>query len=190
MSSPGIFVIEGDWYGDDTTMAPLVDLLRQGLNRKVNVQHRRVETREALAQNLRCWRRTSRFPLLLLAMHGRPGVLFVDQSRRRRDAVELTALADMIGEGCGGRVVHFSACSTFAVRRRCMVDFLRRTGMVAATGFATDVSWLRSAAFELLVLAEILRRRVTLRNARRMADVLRTETPSLRRELGFRCITR
>jgi hypothetical protein len=186
----GIFCIETDWWGDynRTTVKPLLELVGNGMVPTVEYVHRDVATREELAHHLRRWRRTRRFPVLFLVCHGAPGLLYLDHRQRRSDAVSLDELGQMIGPGCSGRIVHFGACSTLGIDIRRITRFLRHTGVTAVTGFQKDVDFLRSATFELLLLAAVLRYRVTRRGARRMEQVLRTEVPSLRRELAFRMV--
>ena len=185
----GIFCLEGDWNRDfnrSWSVRPILDILRHGMERKVAIVHRNVATRAELAHYLRRWKRTRTYGLLYLGFHGDPGVLYLDD--RHHDIVTLEDVASMLGAGLAGRLVHFGSCSTFAVDRRRVTRFLRRTGLTAATGFATDLPWLRSLSFELLMLSTLVERRVTLRNARRVRLQLRKDVPSLRREVAFRMV--
>jgi len=186
----GVLCLEGDWYGveEDSTVKPLLELLRYGIPRRLPMLHRAIATREELAFHLRRWRRARRYRLLFLGFHGDPGVVYLDS--KQRQVVTLDDLAVMIGRGHSGRLVHFSACSTLAVDRRHINRFVRRTGVLGVTGFAADVDWLRSAAFELLILSKLLRFSPSLRGVRRAERALMKEAPALRRELAFRFVTR
>jgi hypothetical protein len=189
----GVFALEAEWTFDDfgrSTIRPMLDLLGHGVDGKLNVVHRDVATREELAYYLRRWARCGerRFPVLYLGCHGDPGVVYLGDNGRRTVAVTLDEIAEMIGPGLCGRHVHFGCCSTLAVDRRHLTRFLRRTGIIAATGFQREVDWLRSTAFELLMLPTILRYSRTRRGARRMAAALNREAGHLRRELGFRVV--
>jgi hypothetical protein len=187
----GIFCLEGDWYGDhnrSTTVRPLLDLIGQGMRTKLDFVHRDVATREEFVHYVKRWRRATRYGLLYLAFHGDPGRLFLGHRQRDRDALTLDEIADIIGPGVSGRVVHFGSCSTFACDRRHIQRFLRRTGVTAATGFAADLDWFRSTVFELLVLSALVERHVTRRSARRLEKELRREAPNLRREFAFRMV--
>lgn len=155
---------------------------------KLHFVHRDVATREEFAHYIRRWQRATRYGLLYLAFHGDPGRLYLGHRLRDRDAVSLDEIADMIGPGLGGRVVHFGSCSTFAVDRRDIQRFPRRTGLTAATGFAAELDWFRSTVFDLLVLSAMVERRVPLQRARRLAHELRREAPNLRREFAFRMV--
>jgi hypothetical protein len=191
MVSSGIFAIETtQWWRslrDRSTVRPILDLISHGTEGGVDYVHRQVATPEELRHHVRRWRRT-RFPILFLAMHGRAGVIFLDNRKRTRNCIDLDGLAEMLGDGLAGRIVHFGCCSTLDIDKRNITRFLRRTGVTAATGFASDLDWLRSGAFELLVLSTLLRYRVNLRGARRMEQVLMREVPCLRRELAFRMV--
>jgi hypothetical protein len=191
----GVFVLEAEWvYGDfgRFTIRPMLDLLAHGVDGKLNVVHRDVATREELAHYLQRWARCGerRFPVLYIACHGDPGVVYLGDNGRRTEAVTLDELAEMIGPGLSGRHVHFGCCSTLAVDRRHLTRFLRSTGITSASGFVTEVDWLRSTAFELLILPTVLRYSRTRRGAQRMAAALHKEAGPLRRELGFRVVLR
>jgi hypothetical protein len=67
---------------------------------------------------------------------------------------------------------------------------LKSTGVVAVTGFREDVEWMKSSAFEVLIFDALLRHRLTVGGAHRMAQTLEREVPYLRRELNFRMVVR
>ena len=96
----------------------------------------------------------------------------------------------MMGRRCRGRIVHFGACSTLDIDRRHVQRFLRHTATIAATGFKRDLDWLTSSAAELLIMATLLRYRLTMDGVRRMERALRRETPHLQRQLAFRMVVR
>ena len=191
---PGIFCIEtSDWwgsYGDTSSVRPVLDLLAGGIDPKPNVVHRSVATREELRHYLGRWRRTRRFPILWLAFHGAPGVVYLDDRGRKSHTLTLDDIATMIGPRLSERLIHLGSCSTLNIDRRRITRFLRRTGMVAATGFRRDLDWLTSSALECVILSTLLRYRLTLDGARRMERALRREATYLRRQLAFRIVLR
>jgi hypothetical protein len=190
----GVFALEAEWTYNDfgrSTVRPMLDLLGHGVDGKLNIAHRDVATREELAHYLGRWAKQSerRFPLLYLGCHGDPGVLYLgDGSRSECESVTLDDLAEMLGPNCKGRIVHFGCCGTLGVDKRRIGRFLRRTGVLAVTGFVDEVDWLRSTAFELLILPTVLRYSRTRKGARRMAAAVHREAGPLRRELGFRVV--
>ncbi len=56
---------------------------------------------------------------------------------------------------CANRFIMFSSCSTLRIDRRALRRFLERTQAMAVCGYRVDVNWLRSTAFELLLLSQI-----------------------------------
>ena len=56
---------------------------------------------------------------------------------------------------CTNRFIMFSSCSTMRIDRRVLRRFLDRTEAMAVCGYRVDVNWLRSTAFELLLLSQI-----------------------------------
>jgi hypothetical protein len=194
MVQPGIFCIEtADWWGnyETSSVKAILELLGHGVDPKPNFVHRSAATREELRHHLGRWRRTRRFPILWLAFHGAPGrIHLADVGRRRTPTVTLDDMSEMMGRRCRGRLVHFGACSTLNIDKRHISRFLRTTGVMAATGFRKDLDWLTSSAGELLIMATLLRYRLTLDGVRRMDRALRREAPHLQRQLAFRMVVR
>ncbi len=188
----GVFCVETNWFGydDRSSVKPLLDVVRNAMDRAPRVVHRGFSTREELAFHLRGWRRSPRLSVLFVAAHGDPARIYVNHRRRESDAVSLDELAELLGTGCSDRIIHFGSCSTLRTDLRQIKRFIKRTGVLGVTGFTSDIDWLRSAMLELAIISTLLRYRPTLRGARRMAAALKHENRDLRRELGFRCITR
>ena len=59
----------------------------------------------------------------------------------------------MNNDGC---IVHFGSCSSHRARDRDFEDFRKRTGFVAVSGYSRDVDWIKSFAFDLLYLDQIV----------------------------------
>ena len=189
----GIFCLEGDWWNDfnrKSTVKPVLKLLSQGTDGPVDFVHRDVATREELAHYLSRWaqRGMKRYPILYLAFHGEPNTLFVGDQRRKGHAVTLDELADLLGNKLAGRIVHFGSCSTLGLDKRHVTRFLKKTNALAATGFRTDVPWLKSSAFEVLMFEALLRHKLTPAGARKMDRELAREVGYLRREFKFRMV--
>lgn len=190
----GVFCIEGDWYGDENrsaTVRPLLDLLSLEAHANVECVYRNAATREELAHQLRRWGAQTTARVLYLAFHGAPGKIYLGEDRRADEAVSLRQIAAMMGSGLAGRSVHFGSCRTLSVDRRVVVrDLLVTTGLTAATGFASNLCWINSAPFDLLLLSLLVERRATVENLRRVERVLRAQMHGLRRELAFKIVTR
>lgn len=186
----GIFCLEGHWEGvkDETTVEPMLTLLRTLAGYKVPYRHYDVGTFAELDLYLSKWRSASfsNFPILYLGFHGEAGKLHVQEGRNSAP-ITLEDLAARLEGACRGRVVHLGACGTVAVHGRRLKGFLTQTGALAVCGYTTPVYWLESAAFETLVLGGL--QRVSFRRAssmRKFDQALRQQAPGLYKRLGFR----
>ncbi|MDP2955750.1 MAG: hypothetical protein Q8N53_04960 [Longimicrobiales bacterium] len=191
----GIFCLEDDWWKDfnrTSTVQPILSLISQGVLMDVPHVHRDVGTVEELAYYLRRWSQagSSQYGILYLAFHGRQGAIFVGDRRRKNAEVTLDDLAEMLGEGLTGRIVHFGSCQTMGVDKRHIRRFLKHTGLVAATGFKSQVDWLSSSVFDVLLFEAMLRHSLTPSGARAIRANMWDEYGALCRRHDFRMIVR
>ena len=89
-----------------------------------------------------------------------------------------------------GPVVHFGSCQTMGVDKRHTRRFLKRTGLVAAAGFKSQVDWLSSAVFDVLLFEAMLRHSLTPGGARAIRANMWDEYGALCRRHDFRMIVR
>jgi len=191
----GIFCLEDDWWRDfnrTSTVGPILSLISQGMQTDVPHVHRDVGTVEELEYYLKRWSQagSAQYGILYLAFHGRPGSIIVGDRRLKDAEVTLDDLADMLGEGLTDRIVHFGSCETMGVDKRHIRRFLRRTGLVAAAGFKSEVDWLTSAVFDVLLFEAMLRHSLTPRGARAIRARMWDEYRGLCNRLDFRMIVR
>jgi hypothetical protein len=187
----GVFCIEGDWWNDfnrTSTVKPVLDLLSQAGDGPVPVVHRDAGTFEELKFYCEKWVQgnTTRYPILYLAFHGEKNRIYVGDQRKKGASITLDKLADMIGSEASGRVVHFGSCSTLNIDRRNIQRFLKKTGVVAVTGFKEDVDWLYSSVFEVILLNILTRRAMDRRGAGAAKRRLEDEHSSMCKKLDFR----
>ena len=98
------------------------------------------------------------FKILYLAFHGsKEGGLHIGDQRKVNKDTPLETLSEILGENLNGRIIHFGSCGTLAVDRRRIQKFLRKTGLLAVTGYKKEVDWMYSASFEVLLLDAITR---------------------------------
>ena len=184
----GIFCLEGDWWGvrDKTSVEPMLRLLETMGNYRVPYFHHDVGTREEFRFYLKKWtgRQFDNYPILYLAFHGEPGGIAVGEGRN--NTLTLDHLAERLEGVCKGRVIHFGSCSTLDLDGRKLSSFLRRTGACAVFGFRTEVNWLLSAAFDLLVLGYLQEVPLTKPGMGELQRRLKEEAPGLRKNLEFR----
>ena len=168
---------------DKSTVEPLLRLLERSY--KIPYLHHDVATIAEFEFYLKKWslKELDSHPILYLAFHGKSDRLGVGEG----SGVSLSDLAERLDGCCEGRVVHFSSCATLLMKEHPLNEFLRRTGALAVCGYKAEVSWLESAAFDLLVLGGL--QDVSFRQApsmRKLEADLKEQAPGLRRRLGFR----
>lgn len=187
----GVFCLEGDWWNDmnqSSTVRPILELAGAGASKKVPFVHRDVATREELEFYLRVWTQTRyrKFPILYLAFHGSPGEIHLSDGRKASAVVDLEWIETKLAGRCKGRVIHFGSCSTLSIDRRVLKRFLRVTGATAITGHREDTDWIRSAAFEVLLLDAFQYWSLTKAGARAVQRFIQRDVGQLGRSLGFR----
>ncbi len=180
---PGVFCVEGDWSSKLTDRSSVQPLLRalEGLN-VVKVIHRSAGTRTELEHLLKRWvqKQYDDYMLGYLAFHGSPGLVHLG-----RDSVSLEELGELLEGACTGRVLHFGSCSVLKSAETSLKAFLHQTGARAVCGYTKDVDWLQSAAFDLLLISELVRSQHLGYAARRVKNTY----PDLASVLGFRLVT-
>ena len=61
----------------------------------------------------------------------------------------------MLEGRCKGRVIHLGSCESMKGAKRDFDRFLRQTNAVAVCGYADEVDWVTSAAFEIVLFAQL-----------------------------------
>jgi hypothetical protein len=149
----GIFCLEGLWDTDlrkTSTVRPILELLRA--NCDIEYIYRDCATREEFEFYIKKWSQKTynAYPVLYLAFHGEEFGLRIGSY-----PYDLDDLANLLEKKCYHRIIIFGSCSTLRVDKRHLKRFLRKTEALAICGYRTDIDWMRSAAFELLLLSEI-----------------------------------
>ncbi len=184
--SKGIFCLEGLWENDlrqPSSVRPILDLLQN--HRGIRSVYRDFATKDEFDFYLGKWcqRMYDAFPILYIATHGVESGIFLG-----RDKIELDDVAAVIEGQCSNRIVMFGSCSTLDVDKRHLKRFLRRTGALAVCGYRIDVDWLKSTAFELLMLAEMQDNEFSGRGIDAI-EMRAMEIGKMFRELDFRMVT-
>ena len=137
---------------------------------------------------LRKWRlrKYGNYPILYLGFHGDPGVLYVEN--RRIPPVDLDWLEERLAGRCKGRIIHFGSCGTLATHGGRLNRFLRRTDALAVCGFKTAIGWMKSAAFEIILLSEFQHNALTRPGVEAVKKRVLGFAPRLARELQFRLV--
>ena len=82
-----------------------------------------------------------------------------------------------------GAIIHFGSCSTLDVHDNKLNGFLHQTGALAICGYKTDIEWLESAAFDLLLLGFLQEISFTRHGIRKLDRLLTDTAPGLRNEI-------
>ena len=159
MASSGIFCLEGDWEdGLDSRLSvqPLLELL-DALNtdkKPTRSFHSHVATWSELKYYIGRWTKapSSKYNVAYFAFHGLPGGIALD-----RDDVTLTEIAEILGRGAEGRTIYFGSCGTLGQPEADLRRFCKQTGVRGLVGYTETVGWSESAAFDLLLLPELIR---------------------------------
>lgn len=182
----GIFCLETsncEGVKDQTTVVPLLELLATHAVYQAPFRRFDVGTLEEFDLYLEKWCGAAfdNYPILYLAFHGSPGALSVGGGDLR-----LEDLAERLDGRCKGRVIHLGSCGTANVHGRRLSAFLARTGALAVCGYRTDVAWMESAAFDLLLLGGLQHRAFRVDSMRAFDRELKKTAPGLYKSLGFR----
>ena len=155
MGTMGIWVAEAYWSAataDSRTVRPIMEIL--SANDVATSVHRHMNDEQDLIKTLTTVgrRENDKYSTVYIASHGSPGTIDVGD-----DSISLTDLAGVLPGGIlDGKLVHFGSCSVLRDEDS-VSEFVSTTGARAATGFTTDVGWVESAAFDLLMLATYAR---------------------------------
>jgi hypothetical protein len=182
----GIFCLEGLWNPDlrkPSTVRPILELLR--IQEGIEYIYRDCVTKEEFEYYLKKWvqRAYDAFPILYLATHGETFSLCLGEHECTLDEV-----ASLLEGKCENRLVLCGSCSTLGVDKRHLKRFLGRSGALAICGYRLDVDWLRSTAFELLLMAEMQGNEFSRRGILAIEAKL-LEVARLFSELEFRIVT-
>ncbi len=182
----GIFCVEGNWVKDlrePQTVRPILNLLMY--NARIPYIYRDCATRPELEFYLGQWvlKKYAAYPILYLASHGEQFGILLDEGN-----YSLDQLAERLEGRCEYRIILIGSCSTLNVNLRHIRRFLGRTGALALCGYRTDVPWMRSTAFELLLLHEMQDNEFSGRGIEAIAKKLRSQQRAFR-DLEFRIVT-
>ncbi len=181
----GIFCLEGLWDNDlrkPSTVRPILELLR--VNCELDYIYRDCATKEELEYYLKKWTQMKykAYPILYLASHGEEFVVCVGQS-----TCDLDYIAGILKGKCRNRIAIFASCSTLNTDERNLKRFLQQTDALAIFGYKNDVAWLKSTAFELLMLSEMQDNEFSGRGITAIKDKLR-DVAKLFKGIEFRSV--
>ena len=189
----GVFCLEtASWDPGIRGTASVEHVLRLlKATERVPFLHFDVGTREELDFYLKKWGGVSfknSHPVLYLGFHGSPGEICLGE--RQENSLSLEDIAERLEDKCRGCIVHFGSCSTLRTQDKRLNAFLHRTGALAVCGYRSDTDWLKSAAFEVLVLGQLQQVSFTRRGMYAFERGLKEAAPDLVQKLKFRLVVR
>jgi hypothetical protein len=190
LSAKGIFCLEGDWDQDlrsKRSIQPVLELLAKSNSPLIPSIRRDIGTKAELEHYLAKWplQRYASFNILYLAFHGEPGKLYVGD---RGNTVDLDWLEERLKDSCRGCLIHFGSCGTMDAHGKRLQRFMNRTGALALCGYKTDVDWMLSSAFELMLMSTLQKNAFTRAGLKAAQKRITKEAAGLVRELDFRFI--
>ena len=91
------------------------------------------------------------YGVLYLVFHGEPGRISLSDEV----PLSLEELADIFGNRFKGWIVHFSSCSTLAIKENRLKNFIRDTKVSLVIGYTKSMSWSECMAMDLLLFENI-----------------------------------
>jgi hypothetical protein len=125
-----------------------------------------------------------KYPILYFACHGDTGCILLP----KKDSVSIDEIGDILEGSCKKSIIFFASCATLKIDKRRIQRFLRRTGAIAAVGYKADVDWVKSTAFEMLLLQAFQSNSITVQGMNAVRNRIKTELRQFAKELDFRMI--
>ena len=145
-----VFCLEGDWEKDlrkKSSVSAALEFLHQNCN--INYIHKHCGTKENLKYYLSRWkqRRYKDYSICYLAFHGFPETIQIGTEH-----LDLDELAQILNGSCVNKIIHFGCCNTLATDEKKVKKFLEKTQALCVCGFRTDIDFLESSVFDMLLL--------------------------------------
>jgi hypothetical protein len=185
----GIYCLEGLWeehnLADKASVLPVLELLKRVEN--CDYIYHDCATRGELDFYLKKFvlkKYITKYPILYFAFHGNKNCILL----RQNEKVQIDEIAELLEGQCGKSIIFFASCLTLKIDSRLVRRFLKRTGAVAAVGYKSDVDWVKSTAFEMLLLQAFQNNAISVGGMRAIKNRISKEYRQLARDLEFRMI--
>ena len=188
-NTKGVFCLEGDWEKDlksRTSIGPVLELLETSGYPSVPYIRRDTGTLTEFDYYLSRWtlKKYDRYPILYLGFHGTPGALRVGYGPDH--GIDLKELGERLEGKCNKRIIHFGSCGTLNIHGTRIRNFIKRTGALAVFGYRSDVDWMISAAFEIILFYELQYNTLTRHGMAAVKRRVQAQASDLARKLEFR----
>ena len=146
-----VFCLEGLWDNNlklNSSVEPVLSLLNKQYP-KMKYIHCDCATVTEFKFYLNKWTQKSYddYPILYLAFHGEKRNLLLSDGK-----IDIDEVSAILSEKCKNRIIVFASCSTLRVDKRIIDSFIEKTNCLAVCGYRNDVDWIKSTAFELLLI--------------------------------------
>lgn len=188
MARKGIFCLEGLWnqnLQDKITVRQMLELVER--RNRVPFIHRTTATIPELEYYLGKWTqaRYDHYRILYFAYHGKPGEIQFGKT-----GYPVEQLGELLWGQCENSILVFSSCRTLDIDLRRIKKFLRQTNALAVCGYRSDVDWMKSFAFELLLMSAMQDNEFSGRGILAIKSRIEREIRALSRELRFHMVTK
>ena len=145
-----VFCLEGDWekdLRDKSSVSAALDFLHA--NCGIDYIHKHCGTKENLKYYLSLWKqkRYQNYTIAYLAFHGHPEKIQVG-----KECLNLEELAQTLNGSCVNKIIHFGSCNTLDTDERNITKFLKTTHALCVCGFKSDIDFLESSVFDMLLI--------------------------------------
>ena len=142
--------MEGDWQKDlrdNSSIRAALTFLGQNLD--IKYIYKQCGTRENLEFYISQWKlkKYSAYSIGYFAFHGKPESIQIG-----KDFITLDELADMMQDGCQGKIIHFGSCQTLNTDEKTIKKFLEHTGALCVCGFESEINFVESSAFDMILI--------------------------------------
>ncbi len=102
--------------------------------------------------------------------------------------MNLRELEERLEGACKKRIIHFGSCGTLDIHGNRVRSFLQRTGALAVCGYKSEVDWMLSAAFEIILFYELQFNALTKAGMAAVRKRVRGQAHNLAKKLKFRMV--
>lgn len=150
METKDIFCIEGIWNSADLSrdysLVPFLNILKR--TEGIKYVHLKCVDSNGFFFLLKKFsqKKYRSYKILYLAFHGCSGCIHLSDR-----VITLSEIADYLENKCSDKIIIFASCDTLEIPIREARDFLCKTSAVALGGYRSEIGWIESTAFELLL---------------------------------------
>lgn len=145
-----VFCLEGEMspdLRDKSSVHAALIFLQQNFG--IRFIFKTVTSKENLRHYLNQWqkRKYEHYSICYLSFHGEKGCIELGNK-----FVYLDELGRMLRGKCRNKIIHFGSCSTIKIPKKELDAFVKTTGALAVCGFKSEVSFIESSVFDLLLI--------------------------------------